>query len=735
MTADRHLLFGLLALQNEFIDKRQLVAAFGTWIADQSQSLDEILVQQQALKEDDRAVLSRLVDRHIAARGGDVTASLHALSSVGSVRDELERLADPNVTVSIAHLKPSSHGMAVPSMGQVTSSGQRFEIRRPLARGGLGVVSIALDKELNREIALKEIRSDRADDEEYRSKFVLEAEVTGGLEHPGIVPVYGLGTGPDGRPYYAMRLIKGDNLQEHVKRFHANVASGKEPFDGPELRKLLRRFLDVCQAIDYAHSRGVLHRDLKPGNIMLGKYGETLVVDWGLAKPLGTQHREQLTPTTESTIESPLVPSGSNDGMTIQGSMVGTAAYAPPEQLSGNLDQVNERSDVYGLGAMLYELLTGQPPAQGNTLAAVIKMVVEGAIKPPRSIQPQAPKPLEAICLRAIARRPEDRYATAAELGLEIERWLDDLPVSTYPEPLLQRTKRWIRNHQAIVATASAIILMSTIGLGLYSSIISKSNAKLDQKNLELTAANEREKLQRKEAEDQKQKAIAQRELAEGINTFFSEELFGLASPSQLQGVELKLIDALKISSNKIEQQFPEDDLLRAQLHHRVGSIFIELGEPDQAVEHLTKSVAIRKHDRDGDPVAYGRSMERLAAAYNLANRIEEADQQYMQTLEFQIARFGPDNIETLTTAQSYCHYLRENHNAVDAARITLDWMANAEKALGPEHVLTLQLRSNLSWVYRWNNDWDNATKHAENAVEGFMRTRGKQYPETGYAI
>ncbi len=382
-TADRHLLFGLLALQNEFIEKRQLVAAFGVWMADHSKPLDEILVQQQALKEDDRALLSSLVDRHITARGGDVVASLRSLSSVGSVREELEQLADRDVAASIANLRPMDQATILRSLGQTTSSGQRFEFRRPLARGGLGVVSVALDKELNREIALKEIRTDRADDQAYRTKFVLEAEVTGGLEHPGIVPVYGLGTGLDGRPYYAMRLIKGDNLLESIKRFHEDVAAGKEPYDGTAIRKLLRRFLDVCQAIDYAHSRGVLHRDLKPGNIMLGKYGETLVVDWGLAKPLGVQRRESSSSSSDADPEPSLIPGGSNDGMTIQGSMVGTAAYAPPEQLSGNLAQVSERSDIYGLGAMLYELLTGQPPAQGHTLEEVIKSVVAGAIEPP----------------------------------------------------------------------------------------------------------------------------------------------------------------------------------------------------------------------------------------------------------------------------------------------------------------------------------------------------------------
>jgi serine/threonine protein kinase len=161
----------------------------------------------------------------------------------------------------------------------------RFRILRPHAKGGLGQVSVALDQELNREVALKEIQPRHADDQVSRERFVLEAEITGGLEHPGIVPVYALGQGPDGRPFYAMRFVKGDSLKDAIERFHNVEVAERDPGEqSVAFRELLGRFVDVCNAVAYAHSRGVLHRDLKPSNVMLGKYGETLLVDWGLAK-------------------------------------------------------------------------------------------------------------------------------------------------------------------------------------------------------------------------------------------------------------------------------------------------------------------------------------------------------------------------------------------------------------------------------------------------------------------
>ncbi len=290
---DSNLLFGILALQLDFITRDELIAAMQSWVLAKQKALGEILVEQAALTEEERTLLEPVVRMHLANHGDDPRESLSTLSGLQWVGAELKAITDPELLVSLEQLGGSASTRDPGATGSFTSLGSslhpgRFRILRPHARGGLGEVFVARDEELRREVALKQIQDRYAEDLQSRARFVLEAEVTGGLEHPGIVPVYGLGTDAGGRPYYAMRLIRGDSLKEAIERFHRADGPGRDSGKRTlEQQRLLRRFIDACNAVAYAHSRGILHRDLKPANVMLGPFGETLVVNWGLAKPIG----------------------------------------------------------------------------------------------------------------------------------------------------------------------------------------------------------------------------------------------------------------------------------------------------------------------------------------------------------------------------------------------------------------------------------------------------------------
>ncbi|WP_435010851.1 WD40 repeat domain-containing serine/threonine protein kinase [Tundrisphaera lichenicola] len=516
--ADRNLLFGILALQMNFIGLDQLVAGIEEWVRDKSRSIDQILVDRGSLDPRCRELLVPMVAAHVEQHEGDPARSLAALSTLGSVVPPLTQLGDPDIQASLVRMtsgKPGDDPNAtrIPSAGPIegagpvpffdptTSPGLRYRILRPHARGGIGVVSVAHDRELNREVALKEIQERHADEPNSRARFLMEAEVTGGLEHPGIVPVYGLGHHPDGRPYYAMRFIRGDSLKEAIERFHRGEWAGSATRT-LEIRKLLRRFLDVCDAITYAHSRGILHRDLKPGNIMLGKYGETLVVDWGLAKTLGE------TDPARQADEKPLeTSSASGSAETLPGSAIGTPAFMSPEQASGDLAKLGPASDVYSLGSTLYSLLTGRLPIEGSDIAEVLRRVRIGDFPPPRRVDRRVDLALDAICRKAMALRPEDRYPSARDLADDLEHWLADEPVSAHQESVTDRLSRWSRRHRTLVISATAILLTVTSG-----------SAWIYKERLERHTAEAEQVASEQEAERAKDLALASKKEADQAN-------------------------------------------------------------------------------------------------------------------------------------------------------------------------------------------------------------------------
>jgi len=445
-SAAADLLFGLFALQRRLIDPVQLAAAFETWNPAKDRTMAEILLRQGVLNESARALVEGLVASQLALWEGqpDENQASPGASHVGC--GGLAPPSDPGLSATVTYLGPHLLEANHDSLGRATGSvdgtaaemapGARYRIVRPYARGGLGEVFLAIDPELDRQVALKELLAYHAHDPVSQARFLLEARVTGRLEHPGIVPVYGLGRYADGRPYYAMRFIEGETLKQAIERFHDPEGFPREPGKRElAFRRLLRSLIDACNAVAYAHSRGVVHRDLKPDNIMLGRFGETLVVDWGIAKPLAD-------PQDEPADESSLGALADESFVTRPGSAIGTPQYMSPEQAAGDLARIEPASDVYGLGATLYCLLVGHGPFPSGGVADVLSRVQRGLFPTPRRLRRSIDPTLEAICLKAMALQPEDRHANPLILAGEIEAWLAEVSYRSEQERALNDAKR-----------------------------------------------------------------------------------------------------------------------------------------------------------------------------------------------------------------------------------------------------------------------------------------------------
>jgi serine/threonine protein kinase len=337
---------------------------------------------------------------------------------------------------------------------------RNYEVGAEFARGGMGAILAARDRNLRREVAMKVIPTEANAPENKLLRFVEEAQVTAQLEHPGIVPVHELGVDECGRLFYTMKRVKGVTLKQALEGLAANDAAFTQKFS---LGQLLTVFQKICDAVGFAHSRGVLHRDLKPDNIMLGEFGETLVLDWGLAKLVA--HREATVKAETSAATATRLSSDTPPGLTADGSVLGTPRFMSPEQAAGNIDALDERADIYALGAILYNMLTLQPSVEGVTVGTALRNTIDGRIVPPEQRAPGRfiPRELSAITMKCLATNREQRYRNVAALRRDIDLYLEGRSVSAQPDTFLQSLRRLVVRHKTVSIAAGIIVVISGV--------------------------------------------------------------------------------------------------------------------------------------------------------------------------------------------------------------------------------------------------------------------------------
>jgi formylglycine-generating enzyme required for sulfatase activity/tRNA A-37 threonylcarbamoyl transferase component Bud32 len=355
---------------------------------------------------------------------------------------------------------------------------ERYRVDGEFARGGMGVILEVWDEDLHRPLAMKvQLPRERAENEPDRSlgRFLEEAQVTGQLEHPGIVPVHELGTTAEGNVYFTMKLVRGRDLMEVLRL----VPSGTEGWSAARVVRVIHR---VCEAMAYAHDKGVIHRDLKPANVMVGRFGEVYVMDWGLARVDATEPGTESEPQPYSEMRSDPTPDGIQ--MTQEGDILGTPSYMPPEQAYRRFGEVGPKADVYAVGAILYHLLAGHAPylERGVRMSAV--EIVTGLIAgPPRPLHeraPDAPPELVSICEKAMERDPAERYTGMLELAADLEAWIEGRVVHAYETGAWAEARKWVLRNRGLAASLAAAIVIAIGGLGAFSYSEAEGRQKAD---------------------------------------------------------------------------------------------------------------------------------------------------------------------------------------------------------------------------------------------------------------
>jgi serine/threonine protein kinase len=603
----------------------------------------------------------------------------------------------------------------------------RYELTEELAKGGMGIIYRAIDKRFSRDVAVKLVREEFAAQPAIKRRFVEEARITGQLQHPAIPAVHDLGERPDGTPYLVMKLIKGETLQALLADLRGTPGSGSTA----TLGMLIGIFEKVCEAIGYAHSRGVIHRDLKPVNIMVGAFGEVQVMDWGLAKLVSRDARRSADSAQADSAAPPATtfqdPRADSDGSATQpGAVLGTPAYMPPEQAAGVGEEVDVQSDVFGLGAILCQILTGKPPHVGTRPEAIRFQAARGDLSEAHARLDAcgAGPDLIALAKRCLApkkaERPKDGSEVAAAVALirsqaeqrarQAEK--DQAEALVRIHELRKRRKLWL----GLAATLLAGLLASS-GLAWWANQVRSQEAEarqLAQENEGIARTNEA--------------------ISKAVHQFLESRIFEAAQPEGQEGglgSEVKLKEALRAALPYLESDFKDQPLIEAHLRNTLGISFLRLGELPVAEAQWRRARELFAAHRGADHPDTLRAMHNLAHACADQGRHTEALELRKQTAALMKRRLGPDHPDTLTALHNLSASYGDLGQHDQALQLCQESFELIKGKHGPDHPETISAMNNLATCYLNLGRPAEAEPLHQRVVDFRSRTLGADHPDT----
>jgi tetratricopeptide (TPR) repeat protein len=598
-----------------------------------------------------------------------------------------------------------------------TDGGRRFRPIELHAHGGLGEIFVAHDEQLGRRVALKRIKPEAADDERSRSRFIGEAEVTGQLEHPNIAPVYALGLDDQKRPFYAMRLIDGEPFGDAIARFHRMQTAGSA--QGARLlslRKLLGNMVAICNAVAFAHSHRILHRDLKPANVVLGRFGETIVVDWGLAGRLDA-------PSTGSSPSQAGSFERGDSRLTEHGSVLGTLPYMSPEQARSATGPLSPASDIYSLGATLYHVLTGQPPFLGERTEEMRTRVIEGNFPAPREVDRSVPGALDAIVRKAMAHDPQLRYPSATALGEDIEHWLADEPVSAWREPLSNRAARWARRHRTFAASTATVLLLGLVSLGVFVVAIGGKNSELAR--------------QRQRAVNERDRAESEAAIAIAVKQFLNDDLLAQASPHfhAQAGVEpdrdIKIRDALDRAAERIGARFAGQPLVEASIRQTIGESYLRLGLYAKALDQLERARDLRARALGKSHPDTLETVGAIGSVYLADGKLSEAEPLLVAAMDGLRMAKGPDDRQSLSAALKVAELRYAQGKAGEAEEMLLRLRDAHQRSKTDADREALEVETSLAEFYVDQQRYEEAEQSLDKCLDRMAALLGPRHPHT----